>query len=172
MEDHSPYQASAVLPVAPALPYRHHAPASITAPITHFWVLLALMGTICLIAAAFTLLPDPRQANLPVVITVAGAALLYLALAFGIYKRSRVVACIVLGYLLLSIAAWCLLPDKAFVKLAFLLILAVGAARGTLATFRYHRFNAEEQRRPPRIRVSDDPMFAPRPVPAPVPAND
>lgn len=163
MEDHSPYQASAVLPVAPAPPYRHQAPASITAPITHFWVLLALLGAICLIAAAVKLLPNPSQAELLPLITLVIAAGMYLALAFGIYKRSRVVACIVLGYLLLSIGAWWLLPDKAFGKLAFLLILAVGAARGTLATFRYHRFIAEEQRRPPRSRISDDPMFAPRP---------
>lgn len=166
MEDNSPYQASRAAPAMPPsrVDWRDEAPHEITSPIRHMWILLALGGAMTALGAIGLLATDAR-ANTFLLVVMGVSTAFYLLSAFGVYRRSRVAACVVvtmcaLGALgtLVNISA----GQGSFSGVAFTAILAVVSIRGTLATFRYHRHLRQVRSRPPRTRLSDDPAFAPK----------
>lgn len=82
-------------------------------------------------------------------------------LAFGIYKRSRTAATLMLLYFVVSkilemVAAG--MPTG----LLFGMLFAYFYFRAMVATFGYHRFVKDWKRNPPvpKARLSDDPLFA------------
>ncbi|WP_313343556.1 hypothetical protein [Stenotrophomonas sp.] len=167
MEDNSPYQASSVAPVAPPsgrLDWRDEAPREITSPIKHMAILLAVAGVLALIASVVPFFGS-RSLEPMLMALALGLTSIYLLLAYGVYKRSRVVASVVLAF-------WCLSALGTLLKIVggqggltgigFTVIFGFVSIRGTLATFRYHRHLANVRIRPARTRLSDDPAFAPK----------
>lgn len=170
MDDQNPYQAGTVIPTAIVRPHWEQVPNQITAPITH----LALMGLALALFAfglgAWRLVSNGALLFVIEAIAAGFAGCIYLSLAFGVFRRSRVVACLA-GAIWVAVIARRLLSDEpGFVEHPFqtavILVAGVLTLRGTLATFRYHRYLAAQKHKPPRSRISDDPAFAPRPPPA------
>ncbi|WP_421568787.1 hypothetical protein [Stenotrophomonas sp. PD6] len=167
MEDDSPYKASRATSVAQPsyrLDWRDEAPREITSPIKHMAILLVVAGCLALITSLV-----PYFGDRPLHPTLLALALcltaIYMLLAYGVHRRSRVVASIVL-------AVWCLSALGTLLKIVggqgaltgigFTVIFGFVSIRGTLATFRYHRHLRDVRSRPPRARLSDDPTFAPK----------
>lgn len=164
MEDNSPYQASRVLPAARALDHRDQVPHSITSPIRHLWIVLTLLGCFAVFGAASALAVE-QTVNAWFLVPILMITSIYFLAAFGVYKRSRVTACLVL--LVCAMAALGTVINIATGKgtltgVGALAVLTFVSVRGTLAVFRYHRHVADARRRPPRARLSDDPAFAPK----------
>jgi len=169
MEDNSPYQASRV---APAIqPPLDPVPHAISGPIRQMWILLAGLGVLIMILAivatvsAYRVPGSSKLASSFILLIGAIVGAMYGGVAFGVYKRSRVVACMVL--MLLALLLLGTLFGGAGIsmgRLGFWTVSIFICVRGTLAIFRHHRFMADEKRRPPRRRLSDDPAFAPKPA--------
>lgn len=164
MEDQSPYQASRATPSAVRTDRRDEAPREITSPIMHMWVLLALGAVLTGFGTAVLLLTNPRD-NMFLLAVMGVSFAFYAGAAFGVYKRSRVVACMALAMsavgglgTLLNIAN----GQGTLSGVGFTAVLLFVSIRGTLATFRYHRHLRDVRSRPPRPRISDDPAFAPK----------
>lgn len=168
MEENSPYAASRVSPASAAsVDWRDQPPREITRPITLMWSVLAFLGGIVVIGggALFAFSEASRASMAPLLII----GFIYLALAFGVYKRSRVVATLVLlffAFALLGTLANIVQGKSTLVGAGLLVIFAFVSVRGTLATYRYHRHLRDVRSRPPRSRLSDDPAFAPKIDPA------
>lgn len=175
MEDNSPYQASHAAP-ADKTDERLRAnriPHEIGGPVKHLWVLATVLGAISLLVSVVRFGPqyeafrDGNISLLIMVIAVGATAvdgILYLAAAWGVRRYSRVAACLLLGYYLLGQTLSLLFTERSvLVGLPLAVIIAFMMIRGTRATFAYHRHAAQEARRPPRGRLSDDPLFAHKP---------
>lgn len=163
MEDHSPYQASRVVPAAAThRDWRDEAPREITSPIKHMWIMLTVMAAFALIGGLGSLFLSSGN-KLVLLLPLVVLAAVYLALAFGVYKRSRTIATIVLVFCAFAALGGLLniLQGKGSLPgLSFMAVFAFVSVRGTLATFRYHRHMRDVRSRPPRTRLSDDPAFA------------
>jgi hypothetical protein len=167
MDDQNPYQAGAVIPTAISPPHWEQVPSRITAPITQ----LALMGlSLALFAFGLGGWRLISSGSLFFAIDAVGAGVggcIYLSLAFGVYRRSRVVVCLAGAIWVTVVTGRLLRDDPGFVdrpfQTAVILVVGVLIVRATIATFRYHRHLATQKRQPPRARISDDPIFAPRP---------
>lgn len=162
MEDNSPYQASRVAPTAERRDHRDEPPREITSPIKHMWILLALGAVLTGFGGAGLLLTN--SGNTFLLIVMGGSFVFYLLTAVGVYKRSRIAACVALA--ICALGALGTLFNIAnghgtLTGVGFSAVLAFVSIRGTLATFRYHRHLREVRSRPPRARLSDDPAFAP-----------
>lgn len=167
MEDNSPYQASKVAPApqyANRLDWRDEPPREITSPIKHMWILLTVMGSLVVLAGGLTLI---FTANAPMfaLIPVIAVGAMYLLGAFGVYKRSRIAATLVLcfcGLAALGSLIRLVTGEASLGTIGFIAVLSFVSIRGTLATYRYHRHLANVRTRPARARLSDDPAFAPK----------
>ena len=167
MEDNSPYQASKVAPVAAPsdrLDWRDAPPGEITSRIKHMTILLVLAGLWTLSMALVMLYNMPKFNG----IFLAAALVLvsvYMLAAYGVHKRSRTVATIVLVLWALSALGTILefaAGEGNMSGVGFTAVFGFVAIRGTLATYRYHRHMADVRNRPQRSRLSDDPAFAPK----------
>lgn len=164
MADPNPY-ASPQAGVAELPATRIHVPEHITGPIRHGWVAALVSGAMTLLATLVAMAGDSEDAMLGAwnLIDVAMIA----ALAFGIYRNSRIAATLMFAYFLASkvlIMVSTGMPTGAVLGLVFLIFYF----RAMLATFRYHRYvrNARLHPPPPAKRLSDDPFFQPRQSPA------
>ncbi len=150
MDDNSPYQASqTVPPIAASRPDTLGLPQNIARPIKHMWVLGFILSGFALVFSAILTVMMYRQfqhgdASLVMALfTVGGAlldALVFSGLAWGVRRRSRVAACILLGYYLVGQALFLTL-GAGFVmfRLALITVVSIVFIRGTRATFAYHR---------------------------------
>lgn len=182
MQESSPYRAGTASTHPTPRPHWDNAPHSIVGPIKQMWILAIGLAVVSLVmngmavAHLASIARDGSIALLVPLFTAAGAmldAVIYLGLAWGVRRHSRAAACALLAYYLLGQALLMVLGQRSLLAvLPLTVIVSFVMIRGTLATFAYQRHVAQEKRRPPRTRISDDPLFAPRPVPAPVPAND
>jgi uncharacterized membrane protein YoaK (UPF0700 family) len=164
MEDNSPYQASRVAPTAERRDHRDEPPREITSPIKHMWILLAVLAVFAVIGSVGTLLLQ-RGNSAILLLPMLVLAAIYLVMAFGVYKRSRAVATLVLVFCVMAGLGGVLniVQGKgSLATLAFMAVFLFVSIRGTLATYRYHRHLRDVRSRPPRARLSDDPAFAPR----------
>ena len=167
MEDNSPYQASKVAPAArmhDQLDWRDAVPSEITSRIKHMWILLVLTG-VWMLSMALIMLANMPQFQAWLLGIALAMTSVYLLAAFGIYKRSRTVATIVLGFWALSTLGTLLkftTGEGNMSGVGFTAVFGFVAIRGTLATYRYHRHMADVRTRPQRTRLSDDPAFAPK----------
>ncbi|WNH51304.1 hypothetical protein [Stenotrophomonas oahuensis] len=168
MEDNSPYQASKVAPTAQRssrVDWRDEPPREITSPIKHMWILLAVLGSFSVIGAVGVLFMRGGAFNAVLLAPMLILACVYLLLAFGVYKRSRIVATLVLsfcGLAVLGTVVNIVTGQGSLVGIGFMAIFTFVSVRGTLATYRYHRHMANVRTRPARARLSDDPAFAPK----------
>lgn len=167
MEDNSPYQPSKVTPVARAsdqLDWRDAVPSEITSRIKHMWILLVLTG-VWMLSMALIMLANMPQFQAWLLGLVLALTSVYMLAAFGVYKRSRTVATIVLAFWALSTLGTLLkftTGEGNMSGVGFTAVFGFVAIRGTFATYRYHRHMADVRTRPARARLSDDPAFAPK----------
>ncbi|MGH8038324.1 MAG: hypothetical protein ACREPC_05135 [Stenotrophomonas sp.] len=164
MEENSPYQASRVAPTAERRDHRDEPPREITGPIKHMWILLTVMGVVSVMGGVATLFLQGANTAI-LLLPLALIAAVYLVLAFGVYKRSRVVATLVLTFSVLGALGGLLnivMGKGSLPGLAFTTVFLFVSVCGTLATYRYHRHLRDVRSRPPRSRLSDDPAFAPK----------
>lgn len=161
---HNPYSAPDAAPIADQVPVLAKAPDDVLRKIKVGWVVAGLSAAINLVAALLAL----KDGNAAIGIANAIGAALIGALAYGIYRKSRVAASLMLAYYTLvrvaTVAAGSL--DGAVIGVIVILVY-LSAAR---ATFQYHRWLQQERRFPSsqRPRLSDDPLFRtpPRPMAA------
>lgn len=168
MDDQDPYRASAIIPRVPVATVREPVPGPISRPITQLWLLAAGLGVFTLGAGGWHI-ASGKGVFASAALAAAMVSCIYFATAVGVYRRSRVTA----G---LATALWVLVAvvnlrgaigemPLSLGRAGMLLVFGVIVVRGTLATFRHHRYLDEAARRPPRSRISDDPAFAPRAQP-------
>lgn len=134
-------------------------PEEITTPIRHGCIAAIVAGTILsistLAAIAFT-----SESNLSVAAWNFVDIALVFALAFGVYRKSRTAAVMLVIYLILSqILIMVSTGMPRGVVLA--IVLLIFYSRAVVGTFRYHRFIHHAKRHPPEVRsrLSDDPYF-------------
>lgn len=153
--EQNPYSAPAAgLQAAPAAPLGK-APDDVLRRIKVGWIVAALQAAIILFGGLVTL----KNGN-----TVGGGvsvveAMFIAALAYGVRRRHRVAASVLLAYAVLA-RIFLLVTghlDGAVLGVIMLLVY-LSAARGT---FQYHRWLQQERRFPSaqRPRLSDDPLF-------------
>ncbi|RRU22222.1 hypothetical protein [Stenotrophomonas sp. 278] len=144
MEDNSPYRASKVVPAAgktDQLDLRDPPPSEITGPIKHMWILLVVMGSWIVLAGVMAMIMAPKLSMFVLITTVAVGGL-YLLAAFGVYKRSRITATLVLVVCCLGILSSLIRlarNEAQFGTIAFVALLTFVSIRGTIAIYRYHR---------------------------------
>lgn len=171
MEDSSPYQASSA-PIAPSPVERVKLPVEITRPIKTMWIVGLILAVFSVGKLLFILAPllnddSPSTSYLPLVLLAGGLLLdvaIYGATAWGVRRRSRTAACLLLGYYLLGqilIIATGQRPVTA--GLFMTIIMAFVMIRGTMETFSARRYITRALHQPARPRLSDDPAFAPKP---------
>ncbi|MEG2805091.1 hypothetical protein [Stenotrophomonas sp.] len=175
MEDASPYKAPDTLPSAAPAPIavQVRLPTETTRPITIMWAVALILAAISLAgvvyaAIRFAKMPEGSLPPLSVALVAGGLLFdvcLYLATAWGVRRRSRVAACVLLGYYLLGQTLTFVSGQRALGPSLFMtLIVAFVMILGTLETFNAHRYVARARQQPPRPRLSDDPAFAPKPA--------
>lgn len=156
MEDNSPYQASRVLPVTE--PSRQHpgelSSNGITHPITQMWIAWVAAG---LLAMGRALIPffGLRSPAPELLLLIPLFVSVYLLLAYGIYKRSRIVATLALvawSLSALGTLAKMVLGQPGIVSVALTAVLGIASVRGTLAIYRHHRFKVDSGQRPAPAR--------------------
>ncbi|MGN7833341.1 hypothetical protein ACTJI2_17205 [Pseudoxanthomonas sp. 22568] len=161
MTDTNPYSTPAAAISATQVP-DIEIPEEISRPIKHGWVAACVTGALTLV---LTLLSQfGASANRTELWNLLDVGLVAV-LAFGIYRKSRIAATLMLCYfavskILMMIAEG--MPTGLVVSFIFLIFYF----RATVATFRYHRFLREVKRSPPppRRRLSDDPFFQASPA--------
>lgn len=167
MDDQNPYQAGEVPPSTPMAPHWEQVPSGITRPVTQLWLLGAGLTVFTLATGGWTWAKNPNVFAMMNFIAAAMLSCVYLGLAVGVYKRSRVAAC-----LTAALWAWVFVMhlrlDSAGMadtlrRMGMMVVIGVVVLRGTYATFRHHRYLAAKKRHPARARISDDPAFAPEP---------
>lgn len=176
MEDSSPYQAPGSAPPAPASsaapPVR--LPAEISRPITAMWVVALILAAISLAGLVYAVMQLLKPAGIappPLSAALMGGGLLfdlglYLGTAWGLRKRSRAAACLLLAYYLFGQVLTFVTGQRAPTTGLFMTIIVTFVMiRGTMETFTAHRYIARARDLPPRLRLSDDPAFAARPAP-------
>ena len=167
MDDQNPYQAGEVPPSTPMAPHWEQVPSGITRPVTQLWLLGAGLTVFTLATGGWTWAKNQNVFAMMNFIAAAMLSCVYLGLAVGVYKRSRVAAC-----LTAALWAWVFVMhlrlDSAGMadtlrRMGMLVVIGVVVLRGTYATFRHHRYLAAKKRHAARARISDDPAFAPEP---------
>jgi hypothetical protein len=167
MDDQNPYQAGEAPPSTPMAPHWEQVPSWITRPVTQLWLLGAGLTVFTLATGGWTWAKNQNVFAMMNFIAAAMLSCVYLGLAVGVYKRSRVAAC-----LTAALWAWVFVMhlrlDSAGMadtlrRMGMLVVIGVVVLRGTYATFRHHRYLAAKKRHPARARISDDPAFAPEP---------
>lgn len=167
MDDQNPYQAGEVPPTPPMAPHWEQVPSGITRPVTQLWLLGAGLTVFTLATGGWTWATNRHVFAMMNFVASAMLGCVYLGLAVGVYKRSRVAAC-------LTVALWAwvfvmhLRQDTAGLadtlrRMGMMVAIGVVVLRGTFATFRHHRYLAAKKHQPARARISDDPAFAPKP---------
>ena len=161
-EQHNPYQASPIADDRPGLHRWHHVPADISSPIKHMWVLALTVACFRLVVALGSFVA--LEVVGPAVLAILLADVLALAtLALFVRRRSRTAACLLLAYYLASKLVVHMTADSPVYGAMMTVLIGFVMIRGTLAVFRHHRFMREEARRPPRLRLSEHPMFTQSP---------
>jgi hypothetical protein len=157
----NPYESPSAAIADATLPHERDVPDDITRPITHGWVAACVSGTITLLATVIAMASggDGLGDGAWNLVDVGLIALL----AFGIYKRSRTAATIMLAYFVLSKILIMVETGKPS-GLVVGLLFAIFYFRAMTATYRYHRFVSDWKRNPPAPKrsLSDDPLFAPK----------
>lgn len=156
----NPYESPSATIADTALPRERDVPDDITRPITHGWVAACVSGAITLLVTLVAMGSGGNGVgdgawNLVDVGLIA-------LLAFGIYKRSRTAATIMLAYFVLS-KILIMVETGRPSGLVLGLLFAIFYFRAMTATYRYHRFVNAWKRNPPAPKrpLSDDPLFAP-----------
>lgn len=158
MTDTNPYSTPAAA-IAATQASAIEIPDEIASPIKHGWIAACVTGVLTLI---MTVLPQlsatADRDELWNLVDVGWIAVL----AFGIHRRSRTAATLMLCYFVLSKILMMMAEGKP-TGLVVSLVFVIFYFRAMLATFRYHRFLRELKRNPPppRRRLSDDPLFQP-----------
>ncbi|MBL8256408.1 MAG: hypothetical protein JNJ62_07390 [Pseudoxanthomonas mexicana] len=157
----NPYESPIALIAEVAVPSERDVPDDIARPIKHGWVAACVSGAITLLLTVIAMASGGNGVgdgawNLVDVGLIA-------LLAFGIYKRSRTAATLMLAYFVLSkilIMAETGRPSGLVLGLLF----AIFYFRAMTATYRYHRFVRDWKRNPPALKrsLSEDPLFAPK----------
>ncbi len=161
MSDPNPYAPPAT-PVSghDLRPAERQIPETIAAPIRHGWIAACLSCAMTLLATLLSLRQSGDQTVFSAfnLIDVGLIALL----AFGIRKRSRTAATVMLAYFVLS-KILIMRQTGQPTGIVFGLVFAIFYFRAMTATFRYHRFVKEWMRNPPvsRPSLSENPLFAP-----------
>ena len=157
----NPYESPSAAIADATLPHERDVPDDITLPITHGWVAACVSGTITLLVTVIAMASggDGLGDGAWNLVDVGLIALL----AFGIYKRSRTAATIMLAYFVLSKILIMVETGKPS-GLVVGLLFAIFYFRAMTATYRYHRFVSDWKRNPPAPKrsLSDDPLFAPK----------
>jgi hypothetical protein len=172
MEDNSPYQAgrAATETTDEARLRANRLPHDIGGPVKHMWIMGVVIAGFTVLSSLAALRPlseEYRNGNLALLVLGVTAALMlldaaiYLGLSWGVRRYSRAAACAMVGYYWLGQLLMISTGQRALTAgLGMMVIVSFVLIRGTLATFAYHRHMAQELRRPPRGRLSDDPAFA------------
>ena len=138
--DDNPYHHT---PTAAPSPTVMPVPATPVRGITAMWATGVLLGAALLAAAPWLL---RNGLTTMIVLGVAGNAVIYLGLAYGVYRRSRIAACALLGYSALHafavMAAFAPVPVYLLPLPALLLWVML---RGTVACFRHHQQHRSPQ---------------------------
>jgi hypothetical protein len=139
------------------------APDTILRKIMVGWIVASLSAAIDLFWAlrAFT------SGNIPVGVGISIDAVILGAGAYGLYRKSRVAALLLLGYYVLGRVLMLIGGNVSGMVLGVIIVfIYVAAAKGT---FDHHRWLLQERRSPSslRPRLSDDPLFR---TPAAAPA--
>ncbi|WP_454831653.1 hypothetical protein [Pseudoxanthomonas wuyuanensis] len=137
-------------------------PEEITRHIRYGWIAAVVSGTLTLAMTLIVILGQSEDALLGIWNFV--DVVLIFGLALGIYRSSRIAATLMFGYFLLSkilIMMETGKPDGLVLSIVFLIFYF----RAMLSTFRFHSFIDHARRfpPPPRQRVSNDPLFQPKP---------
>lgn len=153
--EQNPYSAPAAdVQASPAAPLGK-APDNVLRRIKVGWIVAALCAAFNLIGGLVALKNGNTVAGIVTVIEAAFIA----ALAYGVQRKHRVAACVLLAYYALIRIAFLLTGhlDGAVIGVIVVLVY-LSAARGT---FQYHRWLQQERRFPSsqRPRLSDDPLF-------------
>ncbi|WP_369914342.1 hypothetical protein AB8810_16605 [Xanthomonas sp. NCPPB 3005] len=162
--EQNPYSAPAAdLQASPAAP-PGKAPDDVLRRIKVGWIVAALQAGITLLSGLLAL----KNGNTVIGTTSAIEALFIAALAYGVRRKHRVAASVLLAYYVLVRIAFLLAGSLNGAALGVIVILVyLSAARGT---FQYHRWLQQERRFPSsqRPRLSDDPLWRtpPRPIAA------
>lgn len=137
-------------------------PDEITRQIRYGWIAAVVSGTLTLAATVIVILGQSEIALLGVWSFV-DVALIF-GLAFGIYRNSRTAATLMFGYFLLSKIMIMMETGKP-TGLVLAIVFLIFYFRAMVATFRFHSFISHAKRfpPPPRQRISDDPLFLPKP---------
>lgn len=140
-------------------------PEDILKHIKHGWIAALVSGTLTLLMTAATMAGDTANAGTHAWNFV--DVLLIFGLAFGIFRNSRAAATAMFFYFLLSKIIMMVetgAPSGVVLGLLFLIFYF----RAMTATYRYHRFVRHARRfpPPPKVRISDDPLFREPPPPA------
>ncbi|MGH8045003.1 MAG: hypothetical protein ACREOX_10350, partial [Stenotrophomonas sp.] len=154
----SPYQASsvAVAPDPDAL-HANRLPHAIGGPVKHMWILARVLCVMALLASIASMIlrwdsyRDGNVTLLGLLLSTGGIlfdAVVFAGLSWGIQRYSRTAACALLGYYLLGQLLFVLQNQfLILVRLAIVIVVALICVRGIRATFAYHRYAADEQRR-------------------------
>jgi hypothetical protein len=167
MDDNSPYQASPLATAPQVQVQANRLPREITGPIKHMWVLgfvlagFALTGTVILAVVMYRQFQHGDASLVMALFTVGSVlldAVMFSGLSWGVRRRSRAAACVMLGYYLIGQALF-LTQGLSFVavRLAIITVVLIVFIRGARATFAYHRYRMREHSQSPRDRISDDP---------------
>lgn len=161
MNPSNPYESPAVVIAETRLPLERDVPEEISRPITHGWVAACVSCVMTLLVTLIALFGD-SAGNTDAAWNFVDVALIA-GLAFGIYKRSRTAATIMLAYFVLS-KVLIMINTGMSSGLVLGLLFTIFYFRAMTATFRYHRFLREWKRNPPAPKrsLSEDPLFAPK----------
>lgn len=154
----NPYESPSAVVEEAGLPRARDIPDEIARPIRHGFVAACASGAITLLMVVTGLMASSDiRFDAWNLLDVGLIALL----AFGIHKRSRTAATVMLAYFVLSKILMMVETGKP-TGLVMGLLFAIFYFRAMTATFRYHRFLKEWQRNPPAPRrsLSEDPFFA------------
>jgi hypothetical protein len=159
MSTPNPYESPAATVADARQPLERDLPDEITRPMKHGWVAACISGAMTLLVTLVSLGGAGREIGYDAwnLVDVGLIALL----AFGIYKRSRTAATIMLLYFVLSKILVMVETGKPS-GLVLGLVFAIFYFRAMTATYRYHRFLRDWKRNPPAPRrsLSEDPLFA------------
>lgn len=164
----NPYAAPHAQTPAPA-PSMAKAPDTIVRKIMAGCIVAGILAAMDLVAAVRGFVAGNATSG----ITSSIEAALVFALAYGLYRKSRVAAILILAYYVLVRIAFLVAGSLNGLGMGVLVVMVfLSAARGT---FQYNGWLQQERRFPSsqRPRLSDDPLFrTPAPAPAAQPAAE